>query len=133
MRWRGLQLLLALTGTVAIVTGVFGVVTGGDGIPGEGSSDASVESELRFLYVFWIGYGLAMLYVVSQVETATLAVRALAAILFAAGLARAFAWIDAGRPDALFAVLMVAELVLPPLMVVWQARLASSSPRMRST
>jgi hypothetical protein len=123
---RALQLLLTGAAAVAIVTGVYGVATGSGGIPGTHDADASVESELRFLYALWVGYGVALLGVVPRVATATAAVRLLAAILFAAGAARAIAWIDAGRPDTLFVVLMIIELVLPPLVIAWQARVAAS-------
>jgi uncharacterized protein DUF4345 len=125
-RW--LQGVLAVGGAVAIATGAFGVVTGVDGLPGDTAGSASAESELRFLYVFWIAYGIALILVAPRVDAETLAVRALAAILFAAGLARAIAWLDAGRPAALFVVLMVVELVLPPVIVAWQARIAAASP-----
>jgi hypothetical protein len=72
-RW--LQGVLSAGGAVAIATGVFGVVTGVEGIPGDSGADASVESELRFLYVFWIAYGLALLRVAPRVDTETIAVR----------------------------------------------------------
>lgn len=109
------------------MAGVYGVSTGSDGIPGTHDADTAVESELRFLYALWIGYGVALLGVVPRVVTATSAVRLLAATLFAAGVARAIAWIDVGRPDTLFVVLMVIELVLPPIIVAAQARLARAS------
>jgi hypothetical protein len=127
-RSRPLQAVLTVGGVVVVATGIFGVVTGADGMPGDNVSSASVESELRFLYVFWIAYGVALIRIAPHAVTETRAVRALALILFIAGLARAFAWVDVGRPDGLFVALMIVELVVPPLLVVWQARLAAANP-----
>jgi hypothetical protein len=130
---RSLQAVLTLGGVVGVATGIFGIATGAEGMPGDNAAGASVESELRFLYVFWIAYGLALIRVAPRAVTETWAVRALALILFVAGLARAVAWLDVGRPDGLFVALMVVELVLPPLLVVWQARLAAAGSRTAPT
>ncbi len=54
-------------------------------------------------------------------------VRALAAALFFAGLARAGGWLAVGRPSRLQRRLLVIELAAPPAVVVWQSRLASAS------
>jgi hypothetical protein len=52
-------------------------------------------------------------------------VRALAAALFLAGLARAGGWLAVGKPHPLQRALLVIELAAPPAMVAWQARLAA--------
>jgi hypothetical protein len=131
---RSLRAVLTVGGAIVVATGIFGLATGAGGIPGDNVASASVESELRFLYVFWIAYGLALIRVAPRAVTETWAVRALALILFVAGVGRAVAWLDVGRPDGLFIALMAVELVVPPLLVVWQARLAAaSSPRTAPT
>jgi hypothetical protein len=52
----------------------------------------------------------------------------IAAVAVATGLpaafGRAIGIVVAGRPHALFLVLMAFELLLPPLLVTWQARVA---------
>jgi hypothetical protein len=126
--------VLTVGGAVAVATGIFGIATGADGVPGDDAASASVESELRFLYAFWAAYGLALIRVAPRAAGEAWAVRALALILFVAGLARAVAWLDAGRPHGLFVALMIVELALPPVIVAWQARLAAvSSTRTGST
>jgi Domain of unknown function (DUF4345) len=114
---------LVVLGIVPIATGLYGVLTGSGGIPGGDAASANVESELRFLYALWIAYGAAAIYVGLRAPQIRAAVGALAAVLFAAGVARAIAWIAEGRPDTLFVVLMVLELAIPPLLVAWQGRL----------
>ena len=91
-------------------------------MPGE--ANASVESELRYFAAFWIAYGAIALRVVPHVASATTTVRALALFMFIGGLGRVLAWIDVGRPHALFIVLMGAELLLPGILVALQARIA---------
>src|SRR5688572_15855744 len=113
---------LVVLGIVPIATGLYGVLTGSGGIPGGDAAGANVESELRFLYALWIAYGATAIYVGLRAPQSRAAVGALAAVLFAAGVARAIAWIAEGRPDTAFVVLMVLELAIPPLLVAWQGR-----------
>jgi len=120
---------LIVLGCVPIATGLYGVVTGSGGIPGADTTGANVESELRFLYALWIGYGAAVIYVGLRAADSRAAVGALAAVLFAAGVARAIAWIAEGRPDTGFVVLLALELAIPPLLVGWQRRLLRSAEK----
>jgi hypothetical protein len=114
---------LAVLGCVPIATGLYGVLTGSGGIPGGDAAGANVESELRFLYALWVGYGAAVIYVGLRAPESRAAVGAVAGVLFAAGVARTIAWIAEGRPDTGFVVLLALELAIPPLLVGWQGRL----------
>lgn len=120
---RNSQLLrgvLTLIGFVAILTGIFVVLTGSSGQVDGTQAAPSVESELRFFAAFWIAYGAAALYVAPRAAREIHAVRALAAFLFLGGVARGIAWIADGRPHALFIVLLAFELLLPPLTLFLQ-------------
>lgn len=112
-------------GAVPVVTGIYAVLTGSGGMPGTSEATANVENELRFFASFWVGFGLAVLWVAPRVDRETTAVRALMGVLFLGGVARAIAWAAEGRPDAIFIVLMALELALPPLVVFWQSHLAA--------
>jgi hypothetical protein len=83
-----------------------------------------VESELRFYGAIYVGYGLAMPRVGPSADRDTTAVRALAGTPFLAGLARAGGWRAVGRPHKVQLALLAVELVAPPLITAWQARLA---------
>jgi hypothetical protein len=122
---RALSALLLVAGAVPIVTGVFTVLTGAGGIPGENETSASVESELRFFAVFWIAYGATVIWTAPRAARETTLVRALMAVLFLGGIARAIAWAAEGHPHGLFIVLMAIELLLPPAIVLWQSRVTS--------
>lgn len=110
-------------GVVAIVAGLFAVLTGTGGQLDGSAATPSVESEFRFFAVFWAAYGAAALWVAPRIERETAAVRALALFLFAGGLARVIASIASGRPHSFFIGLMLLELLLPFVMVLGQSRL----------
>lgn len=114
---------MAAIGITATVTGIYVVLAGVDGQTDGGAATSSVESELRFFAVFWIAYGVAALWVAPRAERETLTVRALALILFGGGIARGVAWIDEGRPHALFVVLMCLELLIPCILLILQRRI----------
>ena len=121
---RLLRGLLRVVGLVAILTGVFAILTGAAGMPGDVDADPSAESELRYFAAFWVAYGVVALLTAPRVATATAAVRGLALAMFVGGLGRAIAWIAVGRPHGLFVALMAIELTGPPLVVSWQSRVA---------
>ncbi len=119
---RLLQVLLGSLGLTAAIAGLAAVVAGPEGQLDGAQVGASIDSEYRFYAALWFAFGIAALAVVPRVERATAAVRVLAGALFAAGLARAVAWIDVGRPHDLYLVLLALELAIPPLLVLWQRR-----------
>jgi Domain of unknown function (DUF4345) len=111
---------LIAAGLVPIATGLYGVATGAGGIEGGDGTSVNVESELRFAYALWVAYGVAVIYVGLRAWRSRAAVGAIAAVLFATGVARAVAWVAEGRPDTTFVVLLVLELALPLVIVGWQ-------------
>lgn len=119
-----MRILLTALGAVAVVAGLYGAATGVAGMLGGDSAGINVDSEFRFFAVFWAGYGAVALWVAPRAAGEPTAVRALALVLFAAGLARTVSWIDVGRPDAPYLVLLALELLFPVLLVACQARIA---------
>ena len=117
--------VMRILGFVAVGAGLYALLTGVAGMPGEISADASVDSELRFFAVFYVAFGAVAIWIAPRIEAETRLVRVWALTLFVAGLARGVSWLDVGRPDDLFVGLMIAELVIPPVIVVWQGRLAA--------
>ena len=125
MSGKALRVLLTVLGVVAIVTGLLVVIGGSGVLPGEkGAIGATAESELRFFAAFWVAFGAFALYVAPRAAVETTLLRIVALAIFAGGVGRALAWLSAGPPHPLFAILTVAELAGPPLLVAWQARLA---------
>jgi hypothetical protein len=123
----GLRAVFYVGGLVATTAGLHTVVVGARSLPGQEVAHPSVESELRFYAAFYLAYGIAALRVAPRADRDSTAVRALAGVLFLAGLARAGGWLAAGRPHRLQRGLLVIELAGPPLITAWQARLAARS------
>jgi hypothetical protein len=125
---RALRAVFYLGGVVATAAGLYTVIAGARSLPGRKPASPVVESELRFYAAFYVAYGLAVLRVAPRADSDAAAVRALAGALFLAGLARAGGWRAAGRPHLLQRALLAVELVGPPAIVTWQARLARVRP-----
>jgi hypothetical protein len=121
---RALRAVFYVGGVVATVSGLHTVAAGARSIAGQDVANASVESELRFYAAFYVAYGLVALRVAPRADHDSAAVRALASALFLAGLARASGWLATGSPHEVQRGLLMIELVAPPTIVAWQARLA---------
>ena len=118
-----LRAVFSIGGVIATAAGLHTAATGARSIlGGGGAANPAVESELRFYSAFYAAYGVAMLRAAPRAARDPATVRALAAPLFAAGLARAAAWRAVGRPHAGQMALLAIELAGPPAVVVWQAR-----------
>jgi hypothetical protein len=124
---RNLQRVIVALGLVPIVTGAASLVFGTDVIPEAGSPSASTESELRFYAVWWLGAGLFLASLAPRVEQRGRELRAVCALLVLGACGRALAIADAGRPQPIFVVLMALEFLIPPVLVLWQARVARAS------
>ena len=133
VRWlgdeRALRAVFYVGGVVATGAGLATVIAGGRSVAGQPGTNAAVESELRFYAAFYVAYGVAVLRIARSADRETRAVRALAGALFLAGLARAGGWLAAGPPHELQRILLAIELAGPPLIVAWQAQVASQQPR----
>lgn len=117
-----LQAVLTAGGTLATVAGLQTVISGARSIPGKPEADALVESELRFYGAFYAATGLAVLHVAPRAEQEPRAVRAIAAAVLLAGLARAGGWVAAGAPHPAQRALLAIELALPPAIVALQRK-----------
>ena len=116
---------LYLGGAVATAAGLHTVIAGAKSVPGQSQeAPASVESELRYYGAFYAAYGLALMRLAPHAAREPNRVRAAAGVLFGAGLARAGAWLTAGRPHPAQRVLLAIELAAPAA-ILWQRRLAS--------
>lgn len=116
--------LLILLGSVAIVAGLGTAVLGVDSVVGAGEVSPTVDSEMRFYAVWYVGAGALLLWSARNLERAGALIRGLAGLLFLAGLSRGLSWVTVGEPHALSKTLMVIELVLPFLIVPWQIALS---------
>ncbi|MCE7997704.1 MAG: DUF4345 domain-containing protein [Rhodobiaceae bacterium] len=82
-----------------------------------GLSSPNVDSELRFYSVFWVAYGIIVLRAANSLDENFRLVPILAGLFFAGGAGRLLSAMAVGQPHPLFTVLMMAELVLPLLLI----------------
>jgi hypothetical protein len=113
-------------GAVATAAGLHSMLTGAGSVPGGQAARAPVDSELRYYGAFYAAFGLALLRTAPRAEREPAAIRALAATVFAGGIARARG-LSFGRPHPAQLGLLTAELTAPPALLVLQARAAAGA------
>jgi Domain of unknown function (DUF4345) len=126
---RGLQMILAVLGAVAVAFGGLTVVAGAGGLLDGGPVSASLDSELRFYAAWYLGAGVLMLRSVPRVEVEGSTIRLICVVLLIAAGARVLSIVALGTPHPLFLALMVIEFAIPVVMVPWQAALARRASR----
>jgi hypothetical protein len=123
-----LQATIAVAGLVPVSAGLAGILLGSDmvGTPMLPMSPraVSLDSHLRYLSGLLLGIGLAFWYFVPTIERRTAPVRLLTAIVFLGGLARLYAVAARGMPEAPMVFGLSMELVVTPLICLWQGRVA---------
>ena len=119
---RLLQALVVLACVVPILGGGYGVVRGlamlniGGGV--------GADSHFRYLSGLLLGIGLGFLSMVPRIEAHATRFRLLAAIVVIGGLGRLLSVIVAGAVDAATLFALAMELVVTPLLALWQRRIA---------
>jgi hypothetical protein len=114
-------------GLVAVSAGITSMVGGAAIIPGSPEVAASVDSELRFYAAWYAAAGVALLWSAGRVESSGAIIRGVAATFFLAGCSRIVSIVDVGRPHDWFVFLMVVELLIPLVVIPWQAAVARST------
>lgn len=127
-RRRLLQAFLVVLGGVMVVAGLGTVLLGAGSVVGVDEVVPAVDSEMRFYAVWYVVAGVGLLRAVARVESAAPTVRMVGAAFFIAGCARALSWLTVGRPHSFTVVLMVIELVLPAVVIPWQASVQEEKP-----
>jgi hypothetical protein len=118
-----LQATIALGGFVPVGSGLLGAILG-ESMTAEMAFAPSLDSHIRYLSGLLLGIGLAFWDTIPHVERHTTRIRLLTGIVVLGGIIRLIGIVAVGRPGApmLFAVGM--ELVVTPLICLWQTRVA---------
>lgn len=122
---RGLGLMrvaLATAGALAAVTGTLVAARGAAAIPGGAPAAASKEGVTCFYAVWWASQGPVIWRLSRSPDLPPIQLQAVCATTFLGGLARLAAARRAGRPHPLFQALTIAELVLPPVLIIARGR-----------
>lgn len=124
---RALQVVLAVLATVAVASGLAGMLLDPAVLPGAQAVDATVDSEYRFVNAFWFGAGVLVWWAVLRVERATVVLRLTLGAAFLGGLARLLAAAASGWPHPVFLGVLAVELLVVPCMLLWQSRVAAAA------
>jgi Domain of unknown function (DUF4345) len=126
---RGLRILLTAMGSVMLVVGTATVLLGASSVLSAGDFTAAIDSEMRFYAVWYVVAGAVLLRASRNVGVETWTIRLITGAFFAAGCSRIVSWIVVGRPHTSQLVLMVIELILPFVVIPWQAAVARRRPK----
>jgi hypothetical protein len=122
---RPLQITVAVCGLVPVGAGLAGVLLG-PGMAGDavGTAAISLDSHFRYLSGLLLAIGVAFWCLVPGIDRHGFTFRLLSALVVAGGLARlAGLWLG-GVPSLAMLFGLVMELVVTPLLCVWQALVA---------
>ncbi|MBV9562902.1 MAG: DUF4345 domain-containing protein [Bradyrhizobium sp.] len=126
MSKRWLQVATAILALIPIGTGIVTMLGISDPIYASGGVPALpiLDSNLRFFGGFWLGLGIALLWLVGDIENQTVLFRAIWGAIFLGGIGRLLSIILIGSPPLPFIGFTVLELIGAPLFVYWQSRVA---------
>ncbi|WP_394942142.1 DUF4345 domain-containing protein [Psychromicrobium sp. YIM B11713] len=117
--WKVFRLAVAALGIVIVAFGAFSLFAGVKGLPDAISeSNATLESNYRFFAALLVGVGAAFVAIAIKFNWANVLIFVCATI-FLGGLARVLSWAISGLPNFLMILLMIVELVIPPVIAVW--------------
>ncbi len=124
---RLLQMAVAIACLIPILTGLDGVLRGA-GMFRHVTPTADLDSHFRYLSGIFLMMGLAFASTVPHIEMNGRRFRLLAAMVVMGGLARALSWAMVGPPGTGHKLGLAMELVVVPLLALWQARVAQLPP-----
>ena len=119
--------IFLIVGALHLVLGVGADVLLGANLPPEAISDPALDSQNRFYGVSFTLYGVLLWVCSSNIPKYATILRCVLGVFFAAGAARLVSVALHGFPPLLVTLLLVSELVLPPVCLVWLAKIEKSS------
>lgn len=123
---------VALLGAIPVATGTLGMVGGPERAPGGGPTTASVDSEYRFVNVFWAAAGVLLWWTLRRPEERAPATRAVLGLAAFGGLPRLLSILRVGPPHPVYRATLGLELAVVPMVIAWHARVfprAGGRPR----
>lgn len=121
---RLLQAAVLLAGTVPVSAGAAGVLFGA-ALFTSGSAGADLDSHVRYLSGLLLAIGLIFWSRIPRIERRPRLFRLLAGIVVVGGLGRLAGVVIARAPSLSMFAALAMELVVTPLLSVWQARIAA--------
>ena len=124
---RALQCAIALAACVPISAGLAGMLLGVAAFAPNASSphatDAALDSHVRYLSGLLFGLGISFWAMIPHIERHATPVRILTFMVAIGGLARLAAAITIATPSLPMQLAIGMELIITPLLCLWQARI----------
>lgn len=121
---RLLQYAVAAASIVPLSMGTLSVVRSADVLRGVAHPiPIDLDSHYRYLSGLLLGIGIAFVAAIPRVESQRTLFRTLGFVILIGGLARLLSLIESGIPGPGHCFGLVMELVVVPLIVLWQARI----------
>lgn len=125
---RLLQQAIAVGAVIPVLTGLFGILYGlgllAPGLTGN-QPGISADSHFRYLSGILLGLGLCFWATIPNIEEKTTLFRLLTLIVFIGGLGRLLGLYLTGLPSLAMLGGLAMELVVTPLICLWQTRVAN--------
>lgn len=115
--------VVAVFSLIPLTVGLLGIVLGARAF-GEIDPSPDLDSHVRYLSGVFLGVGLGFLSCAPRIERMGPRFRLLALAVVIGGVARALSLAEDGPPSIGHRLGLVMELVVVPLLVAWQARVA---------
>lgn len=122
-RWL-LQMAIAIAGLVPVLGGLAGIILGPSAFDPAVVGSIALDSHVRYLSGLLLGIGVTFWCLISTIERQTTLVRVLTAIVVLGGLARLIGAVSVGWPSGAMTFALSMELIVAPLLCLWQARIA---------
>lgn len=119
----GLKIAVAVAGLVPVSAGLAGILAGSRFIDSQ-PSPVPVDSHFRYLSGLLLGIGLASWTTIPRIERRTGRFRLLTSLVVLGGLGRLFGIVQHGAPSTPMLGALAMELVVTPLLCLWQAAIA---------
>jgi hypothetical protein len=117
-----LQLVIAFAGLVPVGAGLAGVLLG-PAMAGRAGNNPSLDSHFSYLSGLLLAIGLAFWWLIPTIERRGALVRLLTFLVVLGGLGRLVSFGRVGAPDNTMRAAFVMELLVTPLICLWQWRL----------
>lgn len=125
-----LQATVAVACLVPILTGLDGVLRG-TAMFRLATAPPDLDSHFRYLSGIFLMLGFAFASTIPAIERRGSRFRLLGAMVVMGGLARALSWMMVGPPGVGHRLGLAMELIVVPLLMLWQARVARLSNSLR--
>ena len=131
---RLLQLAVAIACLVPLAAGGIGMIEGPgwlQGVPDTGISN-DLDSHFRYISGIFFGVGLGFASCIARIESRGRRFRLLSALVICGGGARLLSLLTVGSPSTGHIFGLVMELIVVPLLMLWQMRIARLSSPIRT-